>query len=55
MLLKNVIREVKGGAIDKGKSYRVIVGTICTLSSIPKSSGGELFNSVQILKFRGGT
>ena len=27
LLLKNVIWEVKGGALDKGKSNRVIVGT----------------------------
>ena len=55
LLLKNFIREVKGSVSDESKSNRVIVGTICSPSSIPKSSGGELLNCIQNLKFGRGT
>ena len=53
LLLKNIIRQpiIKGGDLDGGKSNRVIVGTVCSPVNIPKSSGGELLNSIQNLKF----
>ena len=50
--LQNVILLGKRVALDEGKSNRVIVGTICEPSSIPKVSGGELLNSIQNLKVR---
>ena len=53
--MKNVIQKVKGGALDEGKGNCVIVGTICAPSFIPKSSCGELLNSIQNLKFGRGT
>ena len=53
VLLKNIIREpIKGGALnDEGKSNKVIVGTVCSPSSIPRNYGGELLNNIQNLKF----
>ena len=35
LLLKDVIREVKGGSLEKCKRKSVVVGTIYTPSSIP--------------------
>ena len=44
LLLKNVIRQVKSGALNEGTSNSFIVETICAPSFTPKSSGGELLN-----------